>query len=342
MAPTRPQPRLRSTSTRPSTEPKRSRSRSRSQSKTTRYAHLAPHTTHISRTKILKTWKPLPLSTQDRIRQVLLDVREESKARRRRALPKPKNGIAKKAKIGIDGGRAGAREVVESEDWEGAVDDVVEKLISRLPRMPFPLQHSHSSAKTASTPYPAVSQTTSKSTAASTDLDLSLERTLSRTSLLRATLSSNNQSIKLLKAQIKREDKALKRDKGELKGLEEGVRRGREVAARQRRELHPVARDMFDGDEEDRAGCGRTGGEQDGEILDSLIPTTARTRRRKEHLALTNEAINKDEDLAPLVKQLRSHLGSMQNNVAGLEDLRSTMDNAEMTVMRFNARISGA
>ena len=131
----------------------------------------------------------------------------------------------------------------------------------------------------------------------------------------------------------------MKRDRGELRGLEEGVRRGREGAARQRRELHPIARDMLADEEVDgETGSGGMGGVQDEDMMDSLVPTAARTRQRKTHMALTNESIEKDEDLAPLVKQLRSHLGSMQSNVAGLKDLTQVMDSAESTLLRFNAK----
>lgn len=256
-------------------------------------------------------------------------MRNESKARRRKALPRPKNNTARHTKIGIDL-NSRLKETLENEDWEQCVDDAVEELIRRLPRMPFPPQHF--SAKTSAT----------KATTSATDLDFSLERILERTSTLRATLSSNNQSIKLLQAQIKREERALKRDKVELRGLEEGVRRGREVAARQRRDLHPLARDLITADDDDdggrRLGAAKMGmsKEDNEEMMASLIPTAARSRRKKTHVALTNEVIEKDEDLAPLVKQLRSHLGSMQSNVAGLKKLRHTMDSAESMLMRFH------
>ena len=266
---------------------------------------------------------------------------------RRRALPKPKNGITKKDKHA-----AGAKTGVlleTNEEWEGAVDDIVEKLIARLPRMPFPPQHSSVSAKSSSASTSRGSTTPSNG-AGSAELDLDLERILSRTSALRSTLSSNNQSVKLLRAQIKREETALKRDTAELKGLEEGVRRGREVAARQRRDLHPVARglagaadDESDGAARGKMATGRADEDEHTMMMEGLIPTAARTRRTRTHVALlTNEAIAKDEELIPLVKQLRSHLESMQSNVAGMKDLRWTMDGAAAMLMRWNVKALGA
>ncbi len=266
-------------------------------------------------------------------------MRDESKARRRKALPKPKNGNTKKTEVNLNGERNDEGQkimgtVLADEDWEGAIDELVEKLISRLPRMPFPPQRSHPSTHV---------KASVKSTAASADLDFSLERILERTSALRATLSSNNQSIKLLKAQIKREEQALRRDRGESKTLEEGVKRGREVEERQKRSLHTVARDVNGGNEQKGNG-GRVPGssrmtdDHDEDMMDTLISTAARTRQNKTLIALTNEAIEKDDDLGTLVKQLRSHLGSMQSNVAGLKDLRHSIGSAESVITRLNAK----
>ena len=265
---------------------------------------------------------------------------------RRRALPKPKNGITKKDKHAA-GAKTGVS-LEKNEEWEGVVDDVVEKLIARLPRMPFPPQHSRVSAKSSVSTH--VGSTSARNGAGSAELDLDLERILFRTSALRATLSSNNQSVKLLRAQIKREETALKRDTAELKGLEEGVRRGREVAARQRRDLHPVARglagaadDESDGAARGKMATGRADEDEHTMMMEGLIPTAARTRRTRTHVALlTNEAIAKDEELIPLVKQLRSHLESMQSNVAGMKDLRWTMDGAAAMLMRWNVKALGA
>ena len=328
MAPRRTATRSRSTSTRPSSEPTRrsTHSKSRSQSTSARYAHLAPRTLHISRRTILKKWRPLPPPTQERIRTAILSIAADSKARRRKTVIRAgKNGLKDLHKLGE-----------QEDEGEAVVDDVVRRLVGRVGKMPFPTKHSRSKAGVA------------EGKDGSGDMDFNLEALLTRVGVLRSTMTSNTQSVRLLKAQIAREEKALKRDRAELKGLEEGVRREREVAGREARSYHAVARGLETTgyeEEDGTAGAGSIGSikmemqDDDGdEMMDNLIPTAARTRQRRKNVALTNEAIDKDEDLAPLVKQLRSHLGSMQGNVAGLAGLREELGRAEGVVMKFDAR----
>ena len=288
------------------------------------YATLAPRNVNVSRSKILKKWKPLPQQTQDRIRGVLSDVKNESKARRRKALPRNVNG------------KNTTREILSEEEWEVIVDDLVAKLISRLPRMPFPPIKATKSSSSA------------PSTATCTDLSLnfSLEPLVIRTSYLRSILSSTQQSSKLLQAQIKREEAELKRDMAELKTLEEGVRRGRESAARQSKSLHPITRPLEHQDashiQDSRTAV--DGGfnyyDDDNEtMLDTLILTTARTRTKKKHISLTASTLEEDPDLAPLVKQLRSHLNSMQSNVSSLQPVKRDLARVEGDLLRLTSRL---
>jgi CENP-Q, a CENPA-CAD centromere complex subunit len=250
------------------------------------------------------------------------------------------------------------KNLLEEEEWEAVVDGVCERyvksplsttkslclsfptpcheqthtnhklvrsdrLVSRLPRMPFPPNTS----------------TTHNSTAGTTaEIDFALEPTLTRISTLQSSITSNAQAIKLLTAQVAREEKALKRDKAELKTLEDGARRHKDVAGSW--PLHRVARDLKaaaeNDDESDVIGghisrrridfdTDRT----EGDEIDGLIPTAARTRAREKKFTLTKEKIDTDAALAPLVAQLRSHLGSMAGNVAGLKGVRDAMGEVE-------------
>jgi kinetochore protein Fta7 len=212
---------------------------------------------------------------------------------------------------------------LSDEDWEIVVDDVVEKLVKRLPRMPFP---------------PAYSKTSKSGKSKGVGAEeFNLETLLGRNAGLRATSSSNMGSAKLLRAQIRREERALKRDRGELKGLSEGVRRAREGNGQ--RGLHEIVARM-DRREEERMERGEVEQgfhEEDDEI--GLVPTQATRRRREGRVMLTSEDVNDDPDLAPLIKQLRSHLTSMRGNVAGLKDMRTELGRAEDALRLFECAV---
>jgi kinetochore protein Fta7 len=198
-------------------------------------------------------------------------------------------------------------------------------------------------------PFPLSSSTTKSTSQPTPSAEIDLETLLSRTALLRATLSSQNQSCKLLKAQIKREQSAFRREKAELRGLEDGVQRSKEAAARQGRNLHNLARTLDIDVDADDAGAqqgpsarfSKRSIDDDDDRMDALVPTAARKRQKRRNTALTNEVIEQDTDLAPLVKQLRSHLSSMQSNAASLTSMRTVLGQGERAMMRLSSRITG-
>lgn len=308
MAPRR--PRSDSTSIRPSISAEPSKP----------YAHLASHTTHISQSRILKTWRPLPVSSQDRIKALLLSVKHDSKARRR----KPHFQRMHKNAL---------KDALSDEDWEATVDDFVEKLVKRLPRMPFPATYS---------------KATRASVRGGTAEEFSLEMLLSRNAALRSTMSGNVQSVKLLQAQIRREERALRRDREELKGLQDGVRSSRDAVGREPKGLHEIVAEM-DRIQEERLGEGKVVrrdrglqmADNDDDMMDTLIPTQATKRRKADKVVLTNEVLDNNPDLAPLVKQLKSHLTSMRGNVAGLKAVRQELGLAEEALRQFDVRVLG-
>jgi kinetochore protein Fta7 len=276
------------------------------------YAHLSTHTTHIPASRILKTWRPLPSTTQDRIKSLLLSVKHDSKARRRKPAFKT---LSKKA----------VTDALSDEDWEIVVDEVVEKLVKKLPRMPFPAVYSKK-------------KSTKGGKGASAE-DFNLETLLGRNAGLKATSSSNLGSAKLLRAQIRREERALKRDREELKGLQEGVRRASEGNGQ--RGLHEVVGRM-DRQEEKRmqnGERGREGMDEEEDIIGVLQPTQATRPSRGGKVVLMIEDVENDPELAPLVKQLRSHLMSMRGNVAGLKDMRTELGRAEDALRLFDSAV---
>jgi kinetochore protein Fta7 len=234
-------------------------------------------------------------------------VKHDSKARRRK--PGFRN-VSKKA----------VTDALSDEDWEIVVDDIVEKLVGRLPRMPFPPAYSKKKS--------------SKSVGAE---EFSLETLLGRNAGLKATSSSNLGSAKLLRAQIKREERALKRDREELRSLQDGVRRSREDGGQ--KGLHEIV-SLMDKVEEERVerGEGRVVNEEE-DMIGVLQPTQATKRKREGRVVLTGQDVEDDPELVPLVKQLRSHLTSMRGNVAGLKDMRAELGRAEGALRLFDSAV---
>ena len=265
---------------------------SRSSSREPTYARLEPHTTHISSSKILKKWKFLPPPSQDRVKALLLALKAESHSSHRNANIK---STSKKLDL-------------SDAEHEAVVNDLVSRLCTRIPRMPFPPTRGAASEK-------------------ASEIDFDFEATLDRISKLEAELNMNVESAKVLREQVKIEEAMLRRDREEYKQLEDGVRSERALARRQEGRLHAIARDVeIDAD-------GETDNFESRDLDQNRLRWQTRSRTKKP--ALTNEEVGGDEKLAPLVKQLRSHLSSMSTNTAGMTPVRDALEDAEGALSAF-------
>lgn len=79
-----------------------------------------------------------------------------------------------------------------------------------------------------------------------TDESFCLEATLHRTSTLESLLSMHTSTSHLLRAQMKREKRALRRDRAELEALQAGLKSETRLRKVQERGLHPVVRVLDD------------------------------------------------------------------------------------------------
>ena len=168
--------------------------------------------------------------------------------------------------------------------------------------------------------------------------DFDFEGTLDRINMLEGELSVNVESSKVLREQIKREEAMLKHDKEEYRRLEEGVRSERGLARTQEGRLHSIARGV-EVDEDQHGESGRFGNEreriEEHQMEESGQSWQTRRTRKQKTDALTTAEVENDPHLAPLVKQLRSHLGSMQNNTASLKPVKEALEDAEGALSSF-------
>ena len=105
------------------------------------------------------------------------------------------------------------------------------------------------------------------------------------------------------------------------------MRQGRARARKEGGRLHGLAR-----------GVGTDGnGDLVGRVVDGDVDVIGGRREGggKLGVVLGAKEVEGDERLAPLVKQLRSHLGSLQGNVGGLGPVRAALEDVEGAVMRF-------
>ncbi|KAJ9615361.1 hypothetical protein H2200_001436 [Cladophialophora chaetospira] len=287
---------------------------------TTIHPMLAPHVQNISQSTIHKKWKPLPPASQDKIRHILLNLRtKRSGAGGNGRIPAISKARSRTARTG--NGKAATKNAIAEEEYEKVVEEVTEKLLARLPRMPFP--------------------PTSTSTTSTTADDFDLSSTLTRIATLQAQLTSTTQSAQLLRRQIDREKAALKRDKKELKSLEEGLRGSREVRKKKERGLHELARvgdpvgDESDEEEDAIAEIERINdlvgiGASSGKGMFGTSRTTAEPT-----LGVNDET---DPELQPLLKQLQSHLLSMRNNTASMMPVLGAMDEVGIAMDTFASK----
>ncbi|EEH11557.1 conserved hypothetical protein [Histoplasma capsulatum G186AR] len=142
------------------------------------------------------------------------------------------------------------------------------------------------------------------------DADFDYEAALDENRALELQLAAVVNSADLLRAEIAREEAQLAKDKAQLEELEKNARAAQTERKRQTRNAHPVIRHLE-----------RLGQQSDGST--SLTFTGL-----KDNKSMLCE-IDTDSELYPLIKQLRSHLESMQNNVTQIAGLRESIIRAQ-------------
>ncbi|EEQ87545.1 hypothetical protein RJZ56_001417 [Blastomyces dermatitidis] len=163
---------------------------------------------------------------------------------------------------------------------QSAVLAVRKNLGRRLPRMPFP--------------------------PGTQDADFDYEAALDDNRALELQLATAANSADLLRAEIKREEAQLARERAQLEELEKNARTAQVERKRQTRNAHPVIRRL----------------ERSGERSDGSTDFTF--TGPKDNTSMLCE-IDPDSELYPLIKQLRSHLESMQNNATQVAGLREAI-----------------
>ncbi|KIV95532.1 hypothetical protein PV10_03173 [Exophiala mesophila] len=317
------------------------------------FAHLSPHIRHISRSTIRRKWKPLPQSSQDRIRANLLSLKA------RRAGANDHSRVPTMASLKTKSqdstkqpqrwpGRTKKQEA--DEEYQAAVDMVTEKLLGRIPRMPFPPSSTNSNPNGNSNNH--------------TDESFSLEATLHRISTLESTLSMHTSTSHLLRAQMKREKRALRRDRAELDTLQTALRSETRLRKVQERGLHPVTRalnhSIDHGVARGQRGKARQrsasapgdDAEEESSDDDESSQQLQQQRQPQPHLRPTQRnppssgtSLNYDlePDMKNIMTRLRSHLTSMQTNTDGMQPVLQAMDKTKVALDQFvTMRFTGA
>ncbi|PGH12788.1 hypothetical protein AJ79_04012 [Helicocarpus griseus UAMH5409] len=161
-------------------------------------------------------------------------------------------------------------------DAQAAVVVVRKNLGRRLPRMPFP--------------------------PGTKDADFDYEVALNDNRALELQLATATNSADLLRAEIRREEAQLAKEKAQLEELEKNARAAQAERKKQAKNAHPVIRRL----ERSR--------QQGGGYKDLIFAEP------KGHESMICE-IDANSELYPLVKQLRNHLESMQNNASQVSGL---------------------
>ncbi|KAK5234924.1 hypothetical protein LTR47_003759 [Exophiala xenobiotica] len=288
------------------------------------FATLEPRIKNISQSTIQKRWKPLPTNSQDKIRQILLNVKTKRCGSTARI---PPLGKAPRKRFAA---KASSKTQVKEEEYDQIVEEIADKLISRLPRMPFP-------------PAP--------STQSQDDTPFDLSNTLHRISSLQATLNTDTSSSHLLRRQIKREQRLLKRDRAELDALETGLKSSKELRRRKERGLHPIAQqldfvvdDDNNNDDDEHAHEIERVNSITGISMDNSAKDTTEYNARGGRSATMTTSLDEEgggEELDSLLKQLRSHLSSMRNNTVSMRPVLQAMDETKVALDGFAVRKLG-
>ncbi|EEH23011.1 hypothetical protein PABG_05222 [Paracoccidioides brasiliensis Pb03] len=139
------------------------------------------------------------------------------------------------------------------------------------------------------------------------DADFDYEAALEDNRVLELQLATATNSADLLRAEIHREEAQLAKDRAQLEELEKNAKAAQAERKRQTKNAHPVFRHLeHSAQHSDGGGTDFTfaGPKDNGSMLCE---------------------IDAESQLYPLIKQLRSHLESMQNNAAQLAGLREAI-----------------
>ncbi|OMP85515.1 hypothetical protein BK809_0004186 [Diplodia seriata] len=278
-------------------EKERERERERTQavaSSKAKFAHLKPRTRHISQSVITTKWRPAPLPAQAAARALFV------------AAKRPVVEAAGRKSSTAGGGVMGHGYDKRKAEAEATLASVLRRLEKQIPRIPFPSM---------------------KGPAADA---FELEKVVERNRGLEMQLTPAVHAVKLLKDAVGKEEKVLEGEMEELDMLErrarEAERRGKE---RGKRGLHPVLKRFRAGDE--RIGGGGGGGREDS-VDEIRMATTDRRRPETDGDEDVEAELEGDEQLAPVLEQLRGHLESMHANLEQVEGLDEAMNGARVTL----------
>ncbi|EXJ74412.1 uncharacterized protein A1O5_02708 [Cladophialophora psammophila CBS 110553] len=298
---------------------KHSASSSTSLNTNQRWATLEPRVRQISQSAIRKKWRPLPASSQEKVRQILMNLKAKRSGAGGNGRIPPIGKSRNSAKVQRKKATAAS---IREEEYEKAVEEVADKLLARLPRMPFP----HTNTTTVD------------------DSPFDLSATLARITTLQSQLTTNLQTQHLLRRQINREKLALKRDRAQLKMLEDGFKGSEALRRKKERGLHPLARDLHK-EEESEDGAKAEEAREEIERVNNIagicpaprkVSTMPRSKTSPSPTLSPDSGV--DPELNSLLSQLRNHLLSMQNNTATMQPVLAAMDEAKIALDKFAAR----
>ena len=153
------------------------------------------------------------------------------------------------------------------------------------------------------------------------DAHFDYENTLTRTRLLGTQLTADNHSAAMLKAGIKKERAQLKQDRVELEVLEKGQRDTKAMRKQQDKGLHPLACAM------QAAGASHDRRARQGPVVPISNSTTA--------------DLDDDPSIQPLLKQLRSHMESMNNNTICVSETKDAIKRSAAALDIFTWQYTG-
>ncbi|KAM5432115.1 hypothetical protein MferCBS31731_007616 [Microsporum ferrugineum] len=167
---------------------------------------------------------------------------------------------------------------------QSALATVRKNLGKRLPKMPFP--------------------------AGTRDGSFDYESALGESRVLESQLATTTSSIRLLQAEIKREEAELAKDKLKLEELERNAKAAESERKRLNKNVHPVLKQL------DKSSMNETTANADFKL-----------EMKNEETVLGE--IDADPKLLPTIKQLRNHLESMQGNAAQVRGIGHAITRAK-------------
>ena len=140
-----------------------------------------------------------------------------------------------------------------------------------------------------------------------------LNKVVERNRALETELTTGIHGAGLLREAAEREEEGLRRDREALRVLEENARSSEREYRKREKRVHPLLKD----------GGGHAAADDMPDDIDMVMGPT----KTAEELAGIG-ADEEDEDLAPLLDQLKSHLESIQANTEQVEGVDEAMEGA--------------